>query len=79
MTLAIPEELKKDMDKMPFINWSEVARAAIKERIIQFQVFESIAKKSKLTEKDAIELGRKINRGLAQRARDLAKKTREEA
>ena len=67
MTLAIPDELKKQMDEMKEVNWSEVARVAFKEKIVQFDILESIAKKSKLTEKDALELGRKINKSMHER------------
>ena len=41
----------------------------IKERLIQFKLMESIAAKSKLTEKDALELGKKINKGISERFR----------
>jgi len=67
MTLAIPEELKKEMDEVKFVNWSEVARTAFKEKLIQFQLFQKIASKSKLTQKDANELSRKINRAASER------------
>lgn len=69
MTLAIPDELKKQMDELKFINWSEVARTAISEKIVQFQVLESIAKKSKLTQKDADKLAKKINHSMSERFR----------
>ena len=71
VTLSIPEELKKKMEQFPEINWSEVARQAIKEKAVQLAVLKSIASKSKLTEKDALEIGRKINRVLAKRYREL--------
>jgi len=48
-----------------------VAREAIKEKALQLAVLKSIASKSKLTEKDTLELGRKINKGLAKRYREL--------
>ena len=67
MTLAIPDDLKKQMDEMKFINWSEVARFAIKEKITEFQIFQTIAKKSKLTQKDADEIGRKIKHAASER------------
>ena len=67
ITLSVPEDLKKEMDKSKFINWSEVARAAIRERVSQLKILNSIAAKSKLTEKDAIELGRKINKSMHER------------
>ena len=34
ITLAVPEELKKEMDKHPELNWSEVARSAIREKLV---------------------------------------------
>ena len=34
ITLAVPEELKKEMDVHPEMNWSEIARQAIRERIV---------------------------------------------
>ncbi len=67
ITLSVPEDLKKEMDKIKEINWSAVAREAIRERISKLKIFKEIVSKSKLTEKDALELGRKINKALHQR------------
>lgn len=67
MTLAIPDELKKQMDEMKEVNWSEVARVAIKEKIVTWQLFQQIASKSKLTQKDADALAKKINRAASKR------------
>jgi len=64
ITLSVPEELKKDMDESKEINWSEVARAAIKTKVAQLKILKAISSKSKLTEKDALELGRKINKSI---------------
>ena len=64
LTLSVPEDLKQEMEESLFINWSEVARAAIKERVAQLRILKSITAKSKLTEKDALELGRKINKSM---------------
>ena len=64
ITLSIPEDLKTEMDKTKFINWSEVAREAIRERVSQLGILNAIAAKSKLTEKDAIEIGRKIKKSM---------------
>lgn len=61
ITLSIPEDIKKDMDESKDINWSAVAREAIKTKISQLRILKAITSKSKLTEKDALELGRKIN------------------
>ncbi|MFH0955550.1 MAG: hypothetical protein V1777_05585 [Candidatus Micrarchaeota archaeon] len=67
MTLAVPKDLKNEMDRFPVINWSEVARQAFAEKIHELKLLKQITAKSKLTEKDALELGRKINRGIAKR------------
>ena len=67
ITLSIPEDLKKEMDKTKFINWSEIAREAIRERVSQLAILNAIASKSKLTDKDAIEIGRKIKKSMWKR------------
>ena len=64
ITLSVPEELKRDMDDSKEINWSEVARTAIRSKVSQLKILKAISAKSKLTEKDALELGRKINESL---------------
>jgi len=64
ITLSVPEDLKRDMDESKEINWSEVARTAIKSKVAQLKILKTISSKSKLTEKDALELGRKINQSL---------------
>ena len=60
LTLSIPSDLKREMDAHPIINWSEVARGAIRDRLESLKILQSITEKSKLTEKDALEIGRKI-------------------
>jgi hypothetical protein len=64
ITLSVPEEMKIEMDKSKEMNWSEVARAAIKIKLEQLKILKAITSKSTLTEKDALELGRKINKSL---------------
>ena len=64
ITLSVPEDLKQEMEESKEINWSEVARAAIREKVAQLRILRAIAVKSKLTEKDALELGRKINKSM---------------
>jgi Arc/MetJ-type ribon-helix-helix transcriptional regulator len=67
ITLSVPKELKEEMDKSKFINWSAVAREAIRTKVSQLKILDSIAAKSKLTEKDAIEIGRKIKKSMHKR------------
>lgn len=61
ITVSVPEELKKEMDQQKFINWSAVAREAFLEKIHELALIKSLVAKSKLTEKDAEEIGNKIS------------------
>ena len=61
LTLAIPDELKEEMEIFPEINWSVIAREAIKKRLMILKRIKEFSKDSDLTEQDAIELGRRIN------------------
>ena len=67
MTLAVPKELKQEMDDFPEINWSEVARIAFKRKIQALKVLKDFSSDSEMTEQDAIELGRKVNKALRKR------------
>ena len=67
ITLSVPEDLKREMDEFKEMNWSEVARAAIREKVSQLAILKAITAKSKLTEKDALEIGRKINKSMHDR------------
>lgn len=64
ITLSVPEEIKEVMNKHPEMNWSEVARQAFKEKAAQLELLNAIASKSKLTEQDALEIGRKIKKSM---------------
>jgi len=65
MTLAIPEALHRKMKRHSEIRWSEVARKSIAEKIEDLELMEKLSKKSKLTEKDAEEISRKIDTQVA--------------
>ena len=67
ITLSVPEELKVEMDRHPEMNWSEIARQAIKEKMAILKKMDILLAKSKFTEKDALELGKKVNKGVAKR------------
>ena len=67
ITLSVPEDLKREMDEFKEMNWSEVARAAIREKVSQLAILNAITAKSKFTEKDALDLGRKIRKGIHER------------
>lgn len=67
ITLSVPEELKKKMDAFKVMNWSEVARQAIKERIEDLEIMNKITSRSKLTKKNVKEFSEKINKLAHQR------------
>jgi hypothetical protein len=62
LTLSVSSDMKKEMDQYDEINWSAVARNAIKEKLSFLEKLEKISKKSDLTKKDAIELGKIIKK-----------------
>ena len=62
ITLAVPEEMKQDMDTFPEINWSAIAREAIQQRLVMLHKFREFTKESTLTEKDALRLGREVSK-----------------
>lgn len=60
ITLSMPEGLQKVIKKHPEIKWSEVARQAMIDFAKKLEMMEKIARKSKLTEKDALKIADKI-------------------
>lgn len=67
MTLAIPDDVQKEMKHFSEIRWSEVARKAIQERIEMLRLAEQLAKKSKLTAKDVEDFSKKITASATKR------------
>ncbi|HIH42662.1 TPA: hypothetical protein HA246_03390 [Candidatus Woesearchaeota archaeon] len=60
ITLSVTEDLKHEMDSFPDINWSAVAREAIKKKVLMLEKFKEFTKDSILTEEDALRLGRVV-------------------
>ena len=67
MTLAVPEDLHKIMDKHKDIKWTEVARQAMWEKARKIELMDKLLAKSRLTEQDAENIGNKIKHGIAKR------------
>jgi hypothetical protein len=67
VTLSIPTELKQRMDNFAEINWSAVAREAFDEKIKDLEFIKRFKAKSTLTEQEAINLGKELNKNLAKR------------
>lgn len=71
IVVQIPEELDIIIKTFPGVNWNKLASDAIIEKATELSLLKSIASKSKLTEEDALELGRNINKGLHERYKRL--------
>lgn len=65
MTISMDAELKKLLDKYPEMNWSEVARQAWKQKAEQLELVNRLGAGSKATDKDVMEISRKINKAIA--------------
>lgn len=62
LTLSVPEELRQKMAAFRYINWSEVARAAIINKMQLLEKMNKLLSKSTLTEEDTIRYGRMIKK-----------------
>ena len=65
VTISVPEDLKKLLDKHPEMNWSEVARQAWWQKARELELFNQLTKSSKATDKDVLELAKEIKKGIA--------------
>ncbi|NVM31438.1 MAG: hypothetical protein HWN65_21545 [Candidatus Helarchaeota archaeon] len=61
ITLSIPEKLKKEMNKFPEINWSEVARASIKQKLADLKFLRAFTSESEISYEDAEKLGQEAS------------------
>lgn len=69
MTLAIPSDLKEKMDQFKEINWSEVARQAIREKTSLLEKMNTLLSNSKLNDADIQEHASQINKRLLKKHR----------
>ena len=62
MTLAIPVDLNEKMDHFREINWSEVARQAIREKTLLLERMNELLSHSKLNASDVPKHASQINK-----------------
>ena len=62
ITVNVDDDLKTRMEKHPEINWSEVTRQAIQEKIETLEMMDELTSESELTERDVQEIADKINK-----------------
>ena len=70
LRIQISDDLKNKMSGLS-MNWDSVIDSFIREKLFEWERLRSIVSKSKLTEKDALELGRKVDEGLAKRYKEI--------
>jgi len=49
ITVAVPNDLKEEMDQFPEINWSEVARQAFQQKIADLKFLRAFRSQSTIT------------------------------
>lgn len=67
LEVPVSKKLKKEMDGIQGVDWSKETRHFLEEKVKKrkaLAVLDSLTKNSKLKEKDALELGRKLNRSI---------------
>lgn len=67
ITLSIPDDLKKEMEDFPEINWSEIARASIRQKIADLKFLKAFRSESEITPEKAEELGYEVSKLLSKR------------
>ena len=68
VTLSIPEDIKKKMEKFAWLNWSALAREAFVKKMRQLEILEKFGEdfeKSKLSDEDCIKLGRELRKSMS--------------
>lgn len=63
ITVNVDATLKERMEEHPEINWSEVTRQAIQEKIEKLELMDELTADSELTADDVDELAAKVNEG----------------
>lgn len=71
LSVSVPDDLKEQMVELDEINWSAVARKAFEEKVREIGFLKDIAKKSRLTSKDADEIAAKINKNIAKKFKGM--------
>jgi hypothetical protein len=71
LKVIIPEELWRKMATFE-IDWNAITRDLLRKKVNELSDLRSIVSKSKMTEEDALELGRKVNKSLAKKFKTSA-------
>ncbi len=64
VTVHLPQDLGIVMRRHASIDWSGIAEEAIRKTAAELEMLDAFASESKLTEEDAIAMGRKVKKGM---------------
>lgn len=67
ITVNVDDDLKERMERHPEINWSEVTRQAIRNKIEKLELMDELTVDSELTNEDVDEIAAKINESARKR------------
>ena len=67
ITVNVDDTLKERMEQHPEINWSEVTRQAIQEKLEQLELMDELAADSGLSAEDVSEIAAKVNESARER------------
>jgi predicted transcriptional regulator len=70
ITVNVDDDLKDRMEEHPEINWSEVTRQAIQEKVETLEVMDELTSGSELTESDVADIADKINQSARERVEE---------
>lgn len=73
ISVSVSDGLREKMCEFDEVNWSAVARKAFETKVEEIRFLKNIVNKSKLTEKDAKEIGDAINANMAKAFREMKK------
>lgn len=71
VVVTIPKKLEEEFNRLDPLLLQLALQKLVKERLEEFIKAEKIVSKSKLTEKEALKLGKKVNKSLAKRYEKL--------
>ncbi|MBB6645457.1 hypothetical protein [Halobellus ruber] len=61
ITVEVDADLKRQMERHPTVDWDEIARHAIRERVQTLELVDEVTADVELTETDAAELADRID------------------
>lgn len=73
VTLRVSDSFKKMLDSLPWVNWSEIAREEIQQKLSEEKKLKKLKKlvsTSEFTEEDADELAEQVKQSMHKKLKD---------